>query len=694
MKNRNWKIASFVILSLFISGLIAYKGFLFHDAVSEAGGAETITTTIYATLIAILLALLALAITAYVFVAGFLRDRQKPYEKKSINALLNVYTVFLIILTLSSLVSLLCCIVLDNMDAHISVLDWMPPAVIILSCAVSFFLLIYTCCIICHDVCLVVYARHARKKLFSSQVKSNFISEIDSVFKWIGDIEMLTERLIQNHKDSFHAPDDQSVLGGITSEEFAEAYEKLISYRDFLWVEGFSSRRSSFTYPEYHALRDAVRELENLLRTQFLEGERLQNQSFTAPFLSLSAAPLRLNGTVFTNSVFERNPNPKDPEKPEGIGFHKAGLQGADFTRARLNYVNLRGADCREAVFSDAVLNHIRADAKSCFERTVFQNTDFCGQKFSDRDGVMRFKSASFVNALLINCLFAWCDFRQASFHQAVMSSITLDSVCLSYSDLSGAILTNAKLRFQQEKGSRFGWTEYWLKTQLDENGQPIMPFIDSWEGRSLGPAFFVNLEACVLSQACIEDYNFVGSRMSNANFSDALLRHCILDRCYGQKATFQETVLENCRFAFAMFSLSDFSHAHIMDCDFSNCDLQDSLLIQTDVRRKGDLGSCFRKANFTHAQVLESHFTGCDFTLALFEDGDLRDTVFEDCYFKNTSFTNCNLRGVRFLRCDLESADFRGHDPAVFEITDSRGTYYLDKPRRLNRKRSERHGI
>ncbi len=681
MKDRNWKIPIFVTLSLFGGVFLIHRVSLFRDVISGAGDAKTITTTIYATLIAILLALLALAITAYIFVAGFLKDQQKPYEKKSIDSLLRIYTACLVILTISSLLSLLCCFWIDNADKPVPVADWMPPVVIAFSSVVSLFLLVYTCCVICHDGCLRIFARYARKKLFSEKGKSAPPNQIDGVFKWIGDIEMLAERLIQNHKDSFHAPDDQSVLSSITSKKFVEDYEKLISYRDYLWVEKYDSRRGSLTCSEYDLLRGTVRELEELLREQFLEGERLQKQSFTAPFLSLSTVPLCLNGTVFTNSVFEKNPNPKDSEKLEGIDLHKAKLQGADFTRARLNFVNLRGANCREAVFSDAVLNQIRADGESCFERAVFQNTDFCGQKFSDQNGVMRFKSASFVNALLINCLFAWCDFRQATFRQAVMSSVTLDSVCLSYADLSGAVLTNAKLGFQQEKGSRFGWKEYWLSAQLDEEERPLPPFIDSWEGRRLGPAFFVNLEACVLSQACIEDYNFVGSRMSDANFSDALLKHCILDRCYGQKATFQETVLENCRFAFAMFSLSDFSHAHIVDCDFSNCDLRDSLLVQTDACKKGSAGPCFRKANFTHAQVRGGCFINCDFTLALFEDADLRDTVFEDCGFEHVSFADCRLQGAKFLRCNLESADFRGLDPALFEITDCTGKYNLDKP-------------
>ncbi len=652
---------------------------------------RTITTTIYTTLITLLLALLTLAITAYVFVTGFLKDRQKSYEKKSIDGLLRCYTNVLIFLTLLSLILLLSCFLIDN--DLILIEKPISRGVIIVSSIVSFFLLIYTCCIICHNGCLTLYTAHVRKKLFPVKKKRGLPGNIDNVFKWIGDLEMLVERLVQNHRDSFHASNDESVLRSITSKDFAEDYNKLISYRNFLWVEDCDSRRKDFSYPEYHTLRGAVRKLEDQLRRQFLVGERMQDQSFTAPFLSLSMEPLCLNGAVFTNSVFEKGPDPRDFEKIEGINFRKAKLQGADFTRARLNYVNLSGANCKEAVFSDAVLNHILTDAESNFERAVFQNTDFCGQKFSDKDGVMQFKSASFVNALLVNCFFSWCDFRQASFNDALMSSIELDSVCLSYADLSRAILTNAKLSFQQGKGRRFDWKEYWLPSQLDEKGQPLSPFIDSLERQQLGLAFFVNLEKCVLSQSCIENYNFVGSRMSGANFSDAFLKHCILDRCYGQNATFQETILENCRFSFAMFSLSDFSHAHIIDCDFSDCDLRDSLLVQTEVCRKNKADSRFCRTNFTHAQIRGARFSNCDFTQALFEDADLRNSTFENCVFKDASFDHSDLRGALFKTCDLDGTVFNGVDRTTFQKQGCRETIRTSPFGESTEKGSDYHG-
>lgn len=671
MKKRYWKILAIPAAAfLFLFSRRALLIHSFDGAMLKALDPEPITTTVYATLITILLALLALAVTAYVFLTDSLKDRREPYERESIDRLQNAYTIFLFGLAILSLLALLFCFLTDNSDIAFFKTGCTPFFTIALSSIVSILLFLYICLIICHDGCLASYAHAARKKLISASPGAGPSVEIDDVFKWIGDLEMLGEQLIQNHKENLHVSNDKSALLRITSENFCGVYSKLISYRNYLWVEQKRQMDGAILirYSEYHKVRRLVREAENDLRHCFLQGERMQGKSFTAPFLSRGTEPLCLEGAVFTNAVFEKNPNPPHLFAGEGIDFQKAALRGADFTRARLNGLNLKGAKCQEAVFTDAVLNQIQVDERSCFKRAVFQNTDFGSQKFRARRESICFKDASFAGALLTNCLFTWCDFRQAVFNQAVMSSVILDSICLSYADLSDAILTHASISFQQDEDSHFKPEKYWLPIKLSEDKTPLPAYTDRWNGRWMGPAFFVNLEKSILSQASISNYNFIGSRMSNANFTDARLEYCILDRCYGQQASFQEATLENCRFSFAMFNQVDLSHAKIINCDFSDCDLRDSLFVQAAIQGEEHQRALFHKANFTHAQIRAGVFTLCDFTDALLEDADLRNTIFERCVFKNTSFLQSDMRGVVFRNCDFVNTDFRGLDLTSFK--------------------------
>ena len=690
MKRKYVGIFGLMVLAAFIVLFLSRKPY-FDCVIWKAGGAKTTTTTIYATLITVLLALLTLAVTAYIFLAGSLKERKAPYEQESVGKLLTFYTRILLFLTAASLLSSLFCFLLDNTTLRLW--DSSPRWMIALSCVVSVLLFVYTILIICHERLLFFFASSSRKGLFSASLHVDQPEQTDEVFKWIGDLETLVERLIQNHRKNFHASSDASVLRCITSEEFERDYTKLISYRNFLQVEQqWKKSPVSLRYSEYHRVHDTVRSLEGLLRSRVLEGERLQDQSFTAPFLSQSTEPLRLNGTVFTNVVFEKNPNPGRGNP--GIDFHNAELRGADFTRARLNCLNLKGATCREAIFTDSVLNQILVDADSCFERAVFTNADFGHQPFCARQGVMRFDSASFASALLVDCVFEWCSFRYAAFQQAVMSSVRLHSVCLSYADLSEAVLTGARLTFcQNGEENRFDREYYRRPGQTAEDGPPSAVYEDSWDGRQLGPAFFVNLEKCVLSQARIHNYNFTGSRMSSANFSDALVEHCVLDRCYGQRASFQNAVVKHCRFSFAMFSLVDLSYAQIAGCDFSDCDLRDSLFVQA--RAGGDAGSAsgsrFRRANFSHAQVRACEFQDCDFSDALMEDADLRDTVFKNCVFSNTSFLHADLRRAEFRDCDLTNVDFTGLDLTAFKRINCKG--FSDRPQKTTGKRRNHNG-
>jgi len=662
---------SFVLGMVFLGVWLTHAFDGAHESLLER---VTTTTSVYATLITILLALLTLAVTAYIFLEGSLKGRQERYEQESVRKLLGRYTRKLLGLTAACVVSLLLCFLIDNTQIEFFQNHFVLFITAALSSVVSLFLLVYTYYIICYERCLIRFARKSRRVLFPTGFDTCLGQEScgkeDEVFKWIGDLEMLVERLIQNHRDHFHAFDDMSVLRSITKEkaeeehDFYKVYDRLISYRNFLWVEQCRTEgRFIIDSLEFYRVRQAVQSLEEKLGRRLLQGERMQEQSFTAPFLSLCASPLKLEHTVFSDAVFDKEPVLQESDRPSGIDFHKAELRGADFTHARLNYLNLVGANCTEAVFTEAVLNQIQVDAESCFRRAVFRSTDFGYQNFCAEYGVMCFESASFDNALLVDCAFEWCDLRRAAFNQAVMSNIELRSVCLSYADLREAVLTSARLSFCDSGNeiSRLSWKDYWEASQRGENGRPLQAYSDLWNGRWLGPAFFANLENCVLSQAYISDYNFIGSRISHANFSDARLERCILDRCYGQKATFQEAVLKDCRFCFAMFNLVDLSYAHIDGCDFSDSDLQDSLLVQIKMNGKDSRGSRFCRANFTHAQVRGCEFQSCDFTKALLENADLRDSVFRNCVFLNASFIGSDLRGAVFQDCDLRDAGFSG---------------------------------
>lgn len=608
-----------------------------------------ITTSILATLLTLLIGLLTLAITAYIFLSGSLKGRQERYERETVNKMLDLYTYVLLGLSVAGIMLLSLCFLFDNAVPEKVPPQWMLDLIVVLSFAECILLLIYTCFIIRYETCLVIFSQHLRKKLFPSVGTSVSPKQVSLVFKKIGDLEMLTEQLVRNHKDSFHEPDDIDTLRSLTSDHLVGAYQRLISYRNYLWVEQQQGKCAVvLTEREFQSVCRAITPLEEAFRSRLLKGERLTDLSFTAPFLSQDSVPFCLQGTTFKGSAFE-----PEPESKTGIDFSDAALVNTDFSEARLNYIDLSGADCTGAVFSGASFCKLKVTVRTRFRNAVFRNVDFGGQWFRPKGvGSFQFQNASFVEANMVECVFRGCNFHYANFERALLSDATLDSVFLSRANLSRSILTHTNLLFQHQSVHLF-----------PEQKQTV-----AWRDHRLGAALYINLERSTLTDAHLGCYDFTGSRMYNANFSYAKIEFCLFDRCYGQKATFLEADLQSCRFSYAMFNQVDLSYARIQDCDFSNSDLRDSLMVQVNAGGVSLGRSRFYRANLTNAQVRGCRFQNCDFTEALFENADLRDSIFVDCSFKDASFIDADLQRAVFQKCDLAGADFGGIAPLIYK--------------------------
>ena len=89
MKKKYVGIFGLMVLAAFIVLFLSRKPY-FDCVIWKAGGAKTTTTTIYATLITVLLALLTLAVTAYIFLAGSLKERKATSRKASESCLLSI----------------------------------------------------------------------------------------------------------------------------------------------------------------------------------------------------------------------------------------------------------------------------------------------------------------------------------------------------------------------------------------------------------------------------------------------------------------------------------------------------------------------------------------------------------------------------------------------------------------------------
>ena len=634
---KEWRFFCRVLLLIVL--LCGFTGTVFWLSLPNTiAERETITTSIFATLITILLSLLALTITAFVFLSTSLKEGREPFEQETIRGFLNKRTNQLLWLAGVGILCLLCCVFLDNTNVPL----FQMPVFIIIVTTISFvenvLLLLYIWHIIKYERDLKKFAKNSRKRLYSKESGHQTPKITYSIYKSIGDLELLVNQLLHNHKDNYHYEDRHNILKTIfKTEDLVKRYERLISYRDFLLVEHLDNADSECVVAVY----DDIKELENNLRKKLMVSEQFKSLGFTAPFLKLGDEKLLLQATVFTGASFD------------AVDLSGADLTGADFSQTRLNHLNLSGANCKETIFSDSVWKDIIINENSIFNKAVFRRADLGRQQFlAGHDNVISFISSNFDMANLLECVFSRIDLRFSSFHNALLANSVIDTVCISYANFNSAILTSVDLNFIQEENYPFSPSKYWQDSQLESDREtPLQGYENNWNNHNMGPAFFVNFEKAVLSQAHFSNYNFTGSRIAKANMSDARIEYCIFDRCFGQQVTFQEATIINCRFAFAILNYSDYSHAQIKNCNFANVGLLGCLMIQTIIS-SDEKGCSFQRANFTNSQLRGCTISNCDFTNAIFSDADLTGTCFRECNFTGAKFEGAYLDLAEFINC------------------------------------------
>jgi len=143
-----------------------------------------------------------------------------------------------------------------------------------------------------------------------------------------------------------------------------------------------------------------------------------------------------------------------------------------------------------------------------------------------------------------------------------------------------------------------------------------------------------LKLDGIDLSDCYLEQVDFTGTSLRNANLSKAILARARLDH--------------------ADFSGSDLSSANIgavsaIDTRFNACSLKNAKLSKGNFR-----GAQFKKAQLQEVESLEIKLSGCDFSRA-----NLGEFMFLKLPLENTNFTAAELAKASFMQCHLKDCNF-----------------------------------
>lgn len=593
---------------------------------------------IYSTLIDLILAIDALAVTVFIFLATAPMERYADYEQDTIRKMVGNRTKLLSWLSILSSGCIVGCLCI-NLLGYSEIL--FKATVFVISIVDICLLLVYAVSGIRYKREIVDTARFYRRRLENEMLcrNPNMKGEEFSL-QLIGDIAMVIERIVDNHTKEGHNNDMRilrKVIGnGLEGDTLADDYLLLISYRDFLRVEYSDSEETVACAPQF---MDIISRMRGRLKTELMMGESMSGMSFLGEKFYEHKWPFNLNRAILSDSSFLQ------------INMNGANLSGADMSRVRLTGVQLEDSDCTETVFLDSVWKDVKLSPWTRFDRADFRNVDFseqiiCGGAREGKFSLLNMPYAYFARANMFHCNLNYVDLSSCGMNDVLLSGALINTVALSFTNLSGAIMTDVVFRHDEIYPDAFP-LEVFAKKHM-RNGN-VLPGFEleinvAGERKHLCPAFYANLEGATLTDSYISQYNWNGSRIADSIFTHAIINACIFDSCYGKNVTFRDAEIFHSKFNYAMLNMSDLSYTEIVDCDFTDANLQGCLFIhKTDVGKAGHIINCtFDRSNFSKSQ-----FRGC---------------VFVNCSFKNANFAGTTLMNVEFKNCTfLKTAHFEG---------------------------------
>lgn len=610
-----------------------------YDIATDSVPVTTVSTTLFTTLMTINLALIAIAITAYIFLIGALNGREQ-FEKTLIDKLIRKRTQRLIILSGYTGTCAVLCLIADNGNLAVCKIAWMRYCVAAAAFANIVIQLFFTYKVINYEreLCWLAYKNvdkvcqklreqdNLKDKEKTSSGEKTERGEL--CIKKIGDLESIVKQILKNHEVEFRQPQQekemlysvfQRKLGGETSElkEMCQIYFSLFELRDSYLCACRLTERKWILNDKIACVESVVEQQLDYLKKHILRDERLMNQSFSHIYFGGDDSVL--TGVSFRDSAFSN------------CKFNGAELEAADFTGVLFHDVHLEDVKSQNAVYSNSKFYNFFISQKSDFTRAVFADVDFNANKIgkvdlndlkTSEEDYYKFSEVSCSRANFVDCAIGRADFKNAVFNQALLSHALISNCKFLYASFQKALLTGAKI----------------YNCDMNyANLENVTGVYSKWQ-------------CCLVRKA----------RMAKANFTETEMEHCHFEDIYADNSCFSGGSFKDVIFDNAILNEADFSYAAISECSFKDANLIRIFLIHGHEDKTGEekadktktiTKTKFTRANFTGAQIRNTIFQECEFDEAILNDAMLVNVVFEECSFRNTQLKDLYMMNVEWRK-------------------------------------------
>lgn len=632
----------------------------------------TTTTTVFTTLMTVNLTLVALAVTAYIFLRDVSGNRQ-PYEQNAVRILLKKNTSKLICLTAATGICVVACLIVDN--SQLSFLDetsWFQYLVAAASSMDVVALIVFIYGIIDFENNLKKTAEEQIEKLIG-QIKKllgekndeekipkdKIISKKDEIIKQIGDVETFVNQILTNHEAEYHAKQTEislsTVIGNkldkksedekenisedkkendLKPDKFCEAYNDLIELRDYLLMQHQSNEEKNDSPVDQKKIDLAVGRMITIILAE-LSRNYITNEILGD--MSISDIDFEEKSNLHNSSLRNAaiiNCKLKDCK-----------LETADFTGSVLTNLDISGSDCKNAVFTDVKFTGLKISKETKFSNAVFREADLSvhdwtkldedeyePNKYRHHDSAVAFDGTScdkvnFLESKFYFFNFSYSVFTNAQFTNAVFEKCTFDS-----SNFTGALFIDTKVN----SGCTF----------KNANLGNLTAARSKWNGKK---------PQKTEKNAPANTINLSGSRMAQANFAGAEFSYCNFLGVYANDASFVGATFEKCHLGEMFAPKSDFTNAKLSNCGFSDSNLSYALLIshRREPEEQKKIKTCwFNRTTMTNVQIKNRIFIDCEFKQAIFDEALFQDVSFIRCDFKDTQFDGAVFMNVQMIDC------------------------------------------
>lgn len=344
-----------------------------------------------------------------------------------------------------------------------------------------------------------------------------------------------------------------------------------------------------------------------------------------------------------------------------GVNLAKIDFENSSFAQTKFdqcNFLQVGMIDCslRGTLFTECLFRET-AIKQPLMANTSFISCDLSGLRWSNcnrdesfvssKEQHMRILSDTLNDIVFLESSFMGASFKGNEIQKGEIKNTSFEKSLFRRSIFAHVVLDNSMFVGVNAAGSSFQCAE----------GQSL----DFSESRFFDSHF----DSCHFEYAYCHSGSFVNSVVEDSTFINSVFTKARFNRSKLKKTSFENCHLEATSFANAEIIRCKMNKAEGRDLSFTNSTVRGTNIAEgvlpSLTAMDANMTNCsFSMMESEHSVWNGTHFVDCVFDKAKLNQSEYRNCTFERCSFNGTSFLETDFTGSQFVGCGFKKADLR----------------------------------